>query len=65
MISPISSARRSIQISIRRFLRDDSAATAIEYAIIASGIAVAIATTVVSLGSSVQGMYSSVATAMK
>jgi pilus assembly protein Flp/PilA len=48
-----------------RFLRDESGATAIEYAIIASGIAVAIATTIVSLGSSVKGMYSSVATSMK
>lgn len=48
-----------------RFLRDEGGATAIEYAMIASGIAVAIATTIVTLGSSVQGMYSSVATAMK
>jgi Flp pilus assembly pilin Flp len=32
---------------------------------IASGIAVAIATTIVTLGSSVNGMYSSVLTAMK
>ncbi len=48
-----------------RFLRDDGGATAIEYAMIASGIAVAIAATLVTLGSSVQGMYASVATAMK
>jgi len=33
--------------------------------LIAAGIAVAIATTVMSLGSSVQGLYTSVATAMK
>jgi pilus assembly protein Flp/PilA len=50
---------------VRRFVQDESGATAIEYAMIASGIAVAIATTVVSLGSSVKGFYSSVATAMK
>jgi pilus assembly protein Flp/PilA len=50
---------------VLRFLRDDGGATAIEYAMIASGIAVAIATTIVTLGSSVQGLYSSVATAMK
>jgi len=50
---------------LRRFLRDEGGATAIEYAMIASGIAVAIAATIVTLGSSVQGMYSSVATAMK
>ena len=47
------------------FLQDESGATAIEYALIASGIAVAIATTIVSLGTSVQGLYTSVATAMK
>jgi len=48
-----------------RFMRDDGGATAIEYAMIASGIAVAIAATVVTLGSSVNGMYASVLTAMK
>ena len=41
-----------------RFLRDDGGATAIEYAIIASGIAVAIAATIVTLGSSVSSLYS-------
>jgi pilus assembly protein Flp/PilA len=51
--------------SLRRFMHDDSGATAIEYAMIASGIAVAIATTIMSLGTSVQGLYSSVLTAMK
>ena len=50
---------------ILRFMRDDRGATAIEYAMIASGIAVAIAATIVTLGSSVNGMYSSVLTAMK
>jgi pilus assembly protein Flp/PilA len=54
-----------IEANLRRFLRDDSGATAIEYAMIASGIAVAIATTIVSLGSGVNGLYTSVATAMK
>jgi pilus assembly protein Flp/PilA len=51
--------------SLRCFLRDESGATAIEYAMIASGIAVAIAATIVSLGSSVKGLYTSVATSMK
>ncbi len=46
-------------------MRDDGGATSIEYAMIASGIAVAIATMVVSLGSSVNGLYTSVLTAMK
>ena len=58
-------ARESMSNTVRRFLRDESGATAIEYAMIASGIAVAIATTIVSLGSNVKGLYSSVATAMQ
>jgi pilus assembly protein Flp/PilA len=57
--------RRLTGISVRRFLRNDSGATAIEYALIASGVAVAIASTVFSLGTSVKGLYSSVATAMQ
>jgi pilus assembly protein Flp/PilA len=50
---------------VLRFMRDHGAATSIEYAMIASGIAVAIATAVVHLGSSVNGLYASVLTAMK
>jgi pilus assembly protein Flp/PilA len=50
---------------VRRFARDDSGATAIEYALIASGISVAIVGTVATLGSNVKGFYTSVATAMK
>jgi pilus assembly protein Flp/PilA len=46
----------------RQFARDEAAATAVEYAIVASGIAVAIAATVMSLGSSVNGLYTSVST---
>jgi pilus assembly protein Flp/PilA len=65
MISSIGSARQSIGACVRRFLRDRSGATAIEYAMIASGIAVAIASTVVSLGSGVQGLFTRVSTAMK
>lgn len=57
--------RQLTGVAVRRFLRDESGATAIEYAMIASGIAVAIASTIVSLGTSVKGLYSSVATAMQ
>jgi pilus assembly protein Flp/PilA len=49
---------------ILRFLRDESGATSIEYAVIASGVAVAIAATVMTLGSGVKGLFTSVATAM-
>jgi pilus assembly protein Flp/PilA len=55
----------AIRSLVERFLDDERGATAIEYAMIASGIAVAIATTIVSLGSTVNGFYSSVATVMK
>ena len=57
-------ARRAIIKSVKRFVHDEDGATAIEYAMIASGIAVAIAATVMSLGSNVQSMYSSVLTSM-
>lgn len=50
--------------NLLRFVREDAGATSIEYAIIAAGVAVAIASTLVNLGSSVQGLYNSVAAAM-
>jgi pilus assembly protein Flp/PilA len=51
--------------ALRRFLHDERAATAIEYALIASGISIVIAGTVAILGGNVQSMYSNVATALK
>jgi pilus assembly protein Flp/PilA len=54
-----------ISVILSRFLRDEHGATAIEYAIIAAGIAVAIAASVTTLGSSVNGLFTSVATAFK
>jgi len=47
------------------FLRDESGATAIEYGLIAAGIAVAIITVVGSLGSSLNTTFTSVSTAVK
>jgi pilus assembly protein Flp/PilA len=55
----------AIATTVLRFMRDDAAATAIEYAMIASGIGVAIAATIVNLGSAVKGLYTNVYTAMK
>jgi pilus assembly protein Flp/PilA len=49
--------------SLRDFVRDDGGATAIEYALISSGIAAAIVAVVITMGTSVQGMYQSVADA--
>jgi pilus assembly protein Flp/PilA len=57
--------RPTIIAPVVRFMRDESGATAIEYAMIASGVAVAIAAAVTSLGSNVKGLFTSVATSMK
>ena len=56
---------RKISAILTRFLRDERGATAIEYAMIASGVAVAIAATVTSLGSGVKGLFTNVSTALK
>jgi pilus assembly protein Flp/PilA len=54
---------QSVSLPLRDFLRDESGATAIEYAMIAAGVAVAVAGTVMSLGSKLNGMYLSVQSA--
>lgn len=46
--------------SMRDFVRDERGATAIEYALIASGIAGAIIAVVMTMGTSLQAMYTSV-----
>lgn len=51
--------------NIVRFFKDDSGATAIEYGLIAAGIAVAIIAVVASLGSSLNTTFNSVQTALK
>jgi pilus assembly protein Flp/PilA len=48
-----------------RFVKDQSGATAIEYGLIAAGISVAIITVVGTLGTSLNGTFTSVATAIK
>jgi pilus assembly protein Flp/PilA len=47
------------------FLKDETAATAIEYGLIAAGISVAIIAVVQGLGSNLKGTFSSVSTALK
>jgi pilus assembly protein Flp/PilA len=48
-----------------KFLKDESAATAIEYALIAAGIALAIVAAVNGLGTTLNNTYSSVNTSLK
>ena len=54
-----------IVMSVRRFARDEGGATAIEYAMIASGVAVAIAAAVTGLGTSVNGLFVNVSSSLK
>jgi pilus assembly protein Flp/PilA len=49
----------------RRFLGEAAAATSIEYAVLAAGIALAILTTVGLLGNGVGGLYNGVSSALK
>jgi pilus assembly protein Flp/PilA len=49
---------------IKRFGRDESAATAIEYGLIAAGIAVAIIAVVLGVGSNLNDVFGSVSSAV-
>jgi pilus assembly protein Flp/PilA len=50
---------------IRRFLQDDTGATAIEYGLIAAGIAVAIIVAVQTLGTNLNTTFSTVSGSLK
>jgi pilus assembly protein Flp/PilA len=50
---------------VLEFLRDESGATAIEYGLIAAGIAVAVITVVKGLGTKLNTTFTSVSTALK
>ncbi len=49
---------------VSRFLRDDSGATAIEYGLIAAGIAVAIIAAVNAVGGSLSGVFNAVSASL-
>ena len=51
--------------TLQRFWRDETAATAIEYGLIAAGISVAIIAVVQGLGSKLNASFSKVSTALK
>jgi pilus assembly protein Flp/PilA len=50
---------------LKRFLRDESGATAIEYGLIAAGISVAIIVVVKNVGTNLSGTFTSVQNALK
>jgi pilus assembly protein Flp/PilA len=51
--------------ALMAFLKDESAATAIEYGLIASGVALSIIAVVNRLGSSLKTIFGSISTALK
>ena len=55
----------SLKSFLQSFLRDEKGATAIEYGLIASGIAVAIIVVVNSLGSNLNGTFGNVSANLK
>ena len=54
-----------MRTSIARFVKDESGATAIEYGLIAAGIAVAIITAVGTVGTNLTGLFNDVAGKLK
>jgi pilus assembly protein Flp/PilA len=54
-----------MRASLIRFLSKNSGATAIEYAMIAAGIALAIVASITKLGTTVDGLFESALTALQ
>jgi pilus assembly protein Flp/PilA len=54
-----------MQNLLRKFVRDENGATAIEYGLLAAGIAVAIIAVVQGLGTNLNTTFTSVSTALK
>ncbi|MBN8990207.1 MAG: Flp family type IVb pilin [Rhizobiales bacterium] len=50
---------------LRRFLKDESGATAIEYGLIATGIAIAIIAAVNGVGTALSGKFGTISTSLK
>jgi pilus assembly protein Flp/PilA len=50
---------------VSRFVKDESGATAIEYALIAAGIAIAIIAAVNGVGTALTGKFNAISTALK
>ena len=55
----------SMKNLVSRFLKDESGATAIEYGLIAAGIAIAIITAVQGVGTALKGNFSTISTSLK
>jgi pilus assembly protein Flp/PilA len=62
---PCSPRRRTLRNILQKFWADQSGATAIEYGLIAAGIALAIIAAVNGLGSTLNGTFTSINTSLK
>lgn len=60
-----STASSCMMLALRIFLKDESGATSIEYALIAAGIALAIIAAVNSLGTTLSKKFSSINSSLK
>ncbi len=54
-----------MRAKIKSFIKNESGATAIEYALVAAGISVAIVTSVATLGINLNAKWTSVSTALR
>lgn len=54
-----------MRTSVARFIKDESGATAIEYGLIAAGIAVAVITAMSTLSGALTGLFSEIAGKLK
>ncbi len=54
-----------MMVNLRTFLKDEAAATAIEYALIAAGISIGIVAVVAGIGTNLTTTFSSVSTQLK
>ncbi len=61
----LKSSTDALRTALHRFVANERGATAIEYALIASAVAIAIVGSVATLGTHVKTFYSNVATALK
>jgi pilus assembly protein Flp/PilA len=59
------SAISYVMKTVRRFLADESGATAIEYGLIAAGIAIAIITSVQGVGTKLKTNFTTISTSLK
>ncbi len=65
MHSPVETLEHVVKKTVSRFMKDESGATAIEYGLIAAGIALAIITIVNTLGTTVNTKFTDINTSLK